>query len=155
MPDANSQPDLASLFHRVSRAVRKQTSAALHPHGITPHQARAMMLLARAAAQYPDSAGGLRNSQLAEQLRIAARSATEVVDQLQDKALVQRTPDPSDRRAWIITLTDRGRELSTLIREDRRVQMNDFFSRLDANDQQELRRILGSLVQDEDQHLHR
>lgn len=114
-----------------------------------------MMLLARAAAQYPDSAGGLRNSQLAEQLRIAARSATEVVDQLQDKALVQRTPDPSDRRAWIITLTDRGRELSTLIREDRRVQMNDFFSRLDANDQQELRRILGSLVQDEDQHLHR
>lgn len=149
MPDPNSPPDLASLFHRVSRAVRKQTSVALHPHGITPHQARAMMLLARAAAQSEEHGAGLRNSQLAEQLRIAARSATEVVDQLQEKLLVQRTPDPTDRRAWLITLTEQGRELSALIREDRQLQMNDFFARLDATDQQDLRRILTSLIQHE------
>lgn len=149
MPDANSPSDLASLFHRVSRAVRQQTSMALQPHGITPHQSRAMMLLARAAAHSADGLGGLRNSQLAEQLRIAARSATEVVDQLQDKALVQRTPDPSDRRAWIITLTESGHQLSTVIREDRRLQMHDFFARLDETDQQQLRRILSLLVEEE------
>ncbi|WP_431710105.1 MarR family winged helix-turn-helix transcriptional regulator [Glutamicibacter uratoxydans] len=150
MPNANSLPDLGSLFHRVSRAVRKQTSLALHPHGVTPHQARALMLLAR-AGQDPAGTGGLRNSQLAERLRIAARSATEVVDQLQEKQLVQRTADPSDRRAWIITLSDRGRELAALIRTDRQLQMSDFFARLDAADQQTLHRILSSLiVEDED-----
>lgn len=122
---------------------------ALHPHGVTPHQARAMMLLNRAAAHGAQDTGGLRNSQLAEQLRIAARSATEVVDQLQDKQLVQRTADPSDRRAWIITLTDRGRELSDLIRQDRQLQMSDFFAQLDPVDQQHLRRILIALLPEE------
>lgn len=148
MPDAKSQPDLASLFHRVSRSVRKQTRLALDPHGITPHQSRAMMLLAH--AQHGDGTStGLRNSQLAEQLRIAPRSATEVVDQLEAKRLVVRTQDPSDRRAWVIALTEAGRELCAVLREDRRVQMNDFFSRLDEDDRRQLARILARLVEED------
>lgn len=150
MPDAISQPDLALLFHRVARAVRKQTSLSLHPHGITPHQARTLMLLARAARTADDPHAGLRNSQLADELRIAARSATEVVDQLQDKGLIRRSADPTDRRATIIALTDLGRELSATIREERKLQINDFFSRLDEADQQQLHRILAQLVPDED-----
>lgn len=148
MPDAKTQPDLASLFHRAARSVRRQTRLALDPHGITPHQSRAMMLLAR-ASQGGDGPGGLRNSQLAEQLRIAPRSATEVVDQLQDKQLVRRTQDPADRRAWLISLTPAGAELSAMLREDRRVQMNDFFARLDPADQAQLARILTALIDDD------
>jgi len=107
-----------------------------------------MMLLAH--AQHGDGTGtGLRNSQLAEQLRIAPRSATEVVDQLEAKRLVVRTQDPSDRRAWVIALTEAGRELCTVLREDRRVQMNDFFSRLDEDDRRELARILARLVEED------
>lgn len=45
----------------------------------------------------------VRNSHLAERLHIAAHSTTEVVDQLEAKELVIRTPDPADRRATLIT----------------------------------------------------
>ena len=52
----------------------------------------------------------MRSSELAQHLHIAPRSATEVVDALEAKGLVARSPDPSDRRATLVSLTDRGRD---------------------------------------------
>lgn len=54
---------------------------------------------------------GMRPSVLAEELRIAPRSATEVADALEEHGWARRTPDPSDRRATTLTLTDSGRDL--------------------------------------------
>ena len=44
----------------------------------------------------------MRPSVLAERLHIAARSATEVVDALEERGLVERGPDPDDRRATLV-----------------------------------------------------
>ncbi|MDD0859754.1 MarR family transcriptional regulator [Arthrobacter alpinus] len=51
-----------------------------------------------AAEDCAPAAGDVRLKDLAERLRIAPRSATEVVDQLEAKGLVRREADPSDRR---------------------------------------------------------
>ena len=44
-------------------------------------------------------ADGMRPSALADALRIAPRSATEVADALEERGWVRREPDPTDRRA--------------------------------------------------------
>ncbi len=51
---------------------------------------------------------GSRLTQLAAGANITAQSMGEIVDELEDLGYVTRRPDPTDRRAKLITLTDRG-----------------------------------------------
>jgi DNA-binding MarR family transcriptional regulator len=53
---------------------------------------------------------GLRLTRLAELAGITKQSAGEIVDDLANRGYVERTPDPADKRAKLICLTDRGRE---------------------------------------------
>jgi DNA-binding MarR family transcriptional regulator len=78
------------------------------------------------------------------------RSATEVVDQLEAKSLVARLPDPSDRRATLIVLTDAGAGLRAKVLAVRREQSDEFFSRLSGADRRELGRLLELLGTHED-----
>lgn len=87
----------------------------------------------------------MRLKDLAGHLRIAARSATEVVDQLEAKGLVGRAADPTDRRATLIVPTAAGRELFANISAERRDRSTEYFSQLSARDRAELARILAQL----------
>ena len=53
---------------------------------------------------------GLRLTDLASRAGITAQSMGELVDDLEVKGYVERRPDPGDRRAKRIYLTDRGRK---------------------------------------------
>ena len=139
MQNDESKPDLADLFLHASRMLRGRWRDSLIPLGITPHQSRALTLLARAED------AGLRNSQLAERLHIAARSTTEVVDQLEAKKLVVRTPDPADRRATLIALSATGRAQLGELAELRRSSMDGYFDKLGDEDRAELTRLLAIL----------
>lgn len=88
---------------------------------------------------------GLRLKEVAERLHIAARSATEVIDHLEAKGLVNRCTDPVDRRATLVTLTPEGRTLTDEVQVARRDHAQLFFGRLDAQERAELSRILGKL----------
>lgn len=89
--------------------------------------------------------GVTRLKDLAERLRIAPRSATEVVDQLEAKGLLRRDPDPTDRRATLIVATDAGAQLYNSIRAERRDKSTEYLATLNAHDRAELARILGQL----------
>jgi len=52
---------------------------------------------------------GLKASELSRALRVAMPSATQMVNVLEAKGLLERCPDPSDRRVVRIRLTDAGR----------------------------------------------
>ncbi len=132
---------LGEAFGAVARRLRVASMAALAQHDVTPSQVRAIRVL---AAQGPDS-GGVRSKELAERLKIAPRSATEVVDALEEKGLVRRSPDPGDRRAVLVALTDHGRELSDEIRRTRGVESERMFERLSRTDREHLARILQKL----------
>ncbi len=86
-----------------------------------------------------------RLSELAEHLRIAARSATEVVDDLQERGLAERRPDPADRRATLVTLTGAGVAAGEAIHAARHAEAERFFGALNATDRAELSRILRKL----------
>ncbi|GAA1498136.1 MarR family winged helix-turn-helix transcriptional regulator [Paeniglutamicibacter kerguelensis] len=142
--ESPAQGDLSELFHRAFRALRHSWVEQLAPFELTPHQFRAMQALARTSLDSPGGEG-LRLKDVAERLHIAPRSATEVMDQLEAKSLVQRAADPVDRRATLVKLTPEGQKLSDRVRAARRGHTEQYFGRLNANDRAELARILAQL----------
>ena len=66
----------------------------------------------------------MRLSELSDRLHIAPRSTTEVIDALESRGLIQRQPDPGDRRATLVEVTGRGASVLDAIRgtEAERVQ---------------------------------
>src|SRR5690349_6517645 len=60
---------------------------------------------------------GTRLTDLAERAFMTKQSVGEVVSDLEQRGYVERVPDPSDGRAKIIRLTDRGREAMAIGRE--------------------------------------
>lgn len=131
------EESLSELFWAVARRLRHQSHEALRPLGITPGQGRALNVLARH--------GTMRPSELSEHLRIAPRSTTEVVDGLQERGLVRRLPDPADRRATLVSLTEAGDDTAAAIRAERGAQGERFFAALPPGDRAELGRILAVL----------
>ncbi|MGC4192487.1 MAG: MarR family transcriptional regulator [Thermomicrobiales bacterium] len=59
------------------------------------------------------SDGGMLTSILARHLRSAPPTVTRIVDGLVERGLVERLPDPEDRRRWRLAILPPGEELVT------------------------------------------
>jgi DNA-binding MarR family transcriptional regulator len=136
--DDPEQGSLAEAFWQVARRLRHQSREALAPWGVSPSQLRALGVLLRH--------GEVRSGELAEHLRIAPRSATEVVDALAERGLVERRPDPADRRATQIVATEAGTELGRAVQAARAAEADRVFATLDDADRAELTRLLRLLA---------
>ena len=136
--DPGGEEPLDVLLARTLRALRHTWSRHDDAPDLAPHQGRALRIV--------DEDGPLRLSELAERLHIAPRSATEVADALQDRGLVERSLDPSDRRAILLAVTAAGHTVAAEVARVRREQAEAFFGRLPDHDQLALRRILGDLL---------
>lgn len=133
---------LGDLVVRTARVLRRAHREALEPYGLSPHQARAMGVI----AQLGD---GLRLSRLATELGIAPRSATEVVDALEMRGLVHRSPCANDRRATEIHLTSGGSALRRTLEKARVTAGQAHFAVLNETDRVELGRLLGAALDGE------
>lgn len=125
---------LAEAFWAVARRLRDTSQETLAPWDITPAQLRALRMLRRH--------GVMRLSELSDRLRIAPRSATEVVDALEKRGLAGRRPDQGDRRATLVEVTDDGGSVLDAIRGS---EAERVFSRLTPADRSQLARILRKL----------
>jgi len=94
--------DVGFLLARTNALSLAAGNAALAAHGL---KTRSYAVLALAAD------GGRSQRELAEYLRLDPSQVVALVDDLQRRGLVTRTPDPADRRANIVVATDEGREL--------------------------------------------
>jgi DNA-binding MarR family transcriptional regulator len=131
--------ELAELLIRVARTQRGRWRQVLAPWELSPSQARALRVLV--------AHDGARVSELAEALHIAPRSATELADDLEQRGLVERAPDPSDRRAVLLRPTAAGQRLRSEVETARATATRELFARLPAEDRAELARILRRLVE--------
>jgi DNA-binding MarR family transcriptional regulator len=134
-PDA--QESLSEAFWAVARQLREVSQTALAAWDITPSQLRALRVLGHH--------GQKRLSELSDRLHIAPRSATEVVDALEGRDLVRRRPDPGDRRATLVELTEHGAGVLDEIRAARGSEADRAFGRLSQQDRDHLARILRQL----------
>ena len=128
---------LAEAFWSVARQLRETSQETLAPWDITPSHLRALRVLRRH--------GPLRLSELSDRLHIAARSATEVVDGLQGRGLVERRADPGDRRATLVEVTEHGASVLAAIRAARGSESERILGRLSQEDRAQLERILRTL----------
>ena len=135
--DEPADDNISELFWSVARSLRHLYREALEPLHVTPSHGRALAVLLRH--------GSMRPGALAEHLRIAPRSATEVVDDLAQRGLAERAPDPDDRRATLVSLTPAGLAAGDAIRAARQAAAERFFAGLAAEDRAELTRILREL----------
>ncbi|MEV6102090.1 MarR family transcriptional regulator [Nocardia sp. NPDC051981] len=138
--------DLAELFLRTTKRLRRTQSARLSPLGLTPAQARALRIIGR-ADEHGDQP--LRMSALAEHLGIVPRSATTVVDALVAAGLVAREPDPANRRATLVTPTAGGRRVLARMSDARRDAAEEIFAALSPGQRHTLRELLATLAADD------
>ena len=93
--------ELSFLLTDVKRLLRREYLKSDLP--ITPMQARALVYVSRFE--------GLRQTALADILEIQPITIARLIDQLSDEGLVERRPDPTDRRAHCLYLTGQAQAL--------------------------------------------
>jgi DNA-binding MarR family transcriptional regulator len=80
-------------------------------HALTGAQARLLSLL---------SLEPLPMRKLAQKLKCEPSNVTGIVDRLEARGLVERRPDPADRRVKLAAATDEGRRVARSLRESLR-----------------------------------
>ncbi len=89
--------------------------------------------------------GPIIMSDLGEELGVTPRNVTKLVDELEAEGLVRRLPHPSDRRATLIELTEKGREKTAEGYAGYVAATSELFSVLSEEDQWELIRLMDLL----------
>jgi DNA-binding MarR family transcriptional regulator len=98
----DERPNLGILLRDPFQEVVRRVSAGLAEAGFDD------LRPAHTAVFQHIEAGGSRLTDLAERAQITKQSMGYLVDYLEGRGYLQRRPDPSDRRAALISLTDRG-----------------------------------------------
>jgi DNA-binding MarR family transcriptional regulator len=102
--DPSDPPHFGLLLARLTRVCRNDFLARLAAAGLPDARAAHTNVITRIGA------GGSRLSELAAGAGMTLPAMTELVDDLERLGIVERCPDPGDRRAKLICLTDAGRE---------------------------------------------
>jgi DNA-binding MarR family transcriptional regulator len=84
-------------------------------------------------------------SSISDELGVTRRNVTALVDALEEEGLVRRKPHPTDRRATVIEMTDRGELTMDRVYDEHRIAVAELFTGLDEEDRGELTRMLGVL----------
>ena len=99
------------LQQNLADLVREYTSAVLRHAAAT---AKRMSLEASelAALEHLQDAGPMPQKRLGERLSISPGAVTAMIDRLESRGYVQRTPNPEDRRSALVGITKAGIEES-------------------------------------------
>ena len=90
---------------RLSRELEARLEPVYRDHGLEHGWHDVLATLRRSGPPYR-----LRASEFTRTLMIGSSGATKRLDRLERAGLIERSPDPHDRRGTLIGLTDKGRE---------------------------------------------
>lgn len=103
---AATEPRISYVVARLERAIRATINERLRPHGLTTLQYTTLSVL--------NSRGQpLSNAQLARRAYMTPQAMIEVMNALEEKGLIRRTPHPNHRRVYPASLTAKGRRVLT------------------------------------------
>jgi len=89
--------------------------------------------------------------QLGDRVNFDSATITGLLDRLEAIALIERQPNPKDRRSVLIRLTTKGRELAVEIRQQVGDENREFLSDLTSDEEEALRNLLHRLRTRRDQ----
>jgi DNA-binding MarR family transcriptional regulator len=120
------------LFKELERVVRSR--------GLTAAQFDILMLLA-----YQGEGGVLDQTRLGRMLVVNRSNVTGLVDRMEAARLVERLPDPSDRRVRRVRVTAAGRRALGAAERPYLRRVEEVVARLSAGDREGLSRLLETL----------
>jgi DNA-binding MarR family transcriptional regulator len=97
------EPRISYAVARLERAIRQSINRRVKPYGLTTLQYTTLSVLG--------TREGLSNAQLARRSYMTPQSMNEVIDALEQKGLIERSPHPNHRRVYPATLTKEGRRV--------------------------------------------
>lgn len=126
MPELDAATFL-DAFDRFVRAVRRA-------RGVGAREAGGMTLSQYSLLEPMHERRVARVSELAEAAGISAPTATRILDTLERRGIVVRSPAAADRRGVDVVLTHTGRDLLAARHEWLREQQHDLFRSLDGDE---------------------
>ncbi|MEE4542295.1 MarR family transcriptional regulator [Streptomyces sp. V4-01] len=132
---------LADQLLGLSRRLHRAQRLLMEPLGVTPAQARLLRTLAH--CQEPP-----RMADLAQRLDVVPRAVTTLVDALEERELLRRTPDPRNRRVIRIELLEAGAATVRELRRARRTAAAELLEPLDEEQRAALTALLAPLEEE-------
>ncbi|WP_110934436.1 MarR family winged helix-turn-helix transcriptional regulator [Paenibacillus bouchesdurhonensis] len=133
---------LIRTTHTIQRDFKTQISSVDLPFKISGPRLRMLSTVSEA--------GRIRMSELAAKLDIQARTVTDFVDALERDGLLIRIPDPTDRRATLIQLTELAEAHLKEALEQQAIIAEQLIQSLSAKQRKELLEMLLLLINDKD-----
>lgn len=127
--------EIAETAHALRRSFDRRAATL----GVTRAQWKVLFRLSRTP--------GLRQVELADKLDVEPITLSRIIDRLADAGLVERVPDPSDRRAWRLQVTEAAQPLIAKLRKLADGLIDDAFKGL-SDEELELMRGKLALVRE-------
>jgi DNA-binding MarR family transcriptional regulator len=131
------RPDLAAMVVGLGRALIAIEQPILAAHAVSTW---GYIVLTALRAEPMRTQAALARAIGADKTRLIA-----VLDDLQERGLIEREPDPADRRVRLLALTDAGTATHARIREEIRAEEKRLLDRLPAADRAVFLRSLRAL----------
>ncbi|MFD8013369.1 MarR family winged helix-turn-helix transcriptional regulator [Streptomyces sp. NPDC058955] len=111
MPTSHTDPvtlEVVELIGTVVARYHQEYEEAAATHSLTGAQARVLGLLTLEPTPM---------RKIAEKLKCEPSNVTGIIDRLESRGLVERRPDPADRRVKLAAPTDEGRDTARRLRD--------------------------------------
>lgn len=128
------ETNIGYLLSDSGRLLRKTFDERVRSLGLTAVQARLLMSLVK----FPDN----NQAFYAERIEVEPITLTRIVDRMEEAGWVERVFDPNDRRARLLHLTDKSREIVEPLRGIVDALVEDMAEGLTAQEQDMLARLL-------------
>jgi DNA-binding MarR family transcriptional regulator len=140
-PELDPSPiGVIGRISRLARELEQRLEAVYRRHGLEPGWHDVLATLRRTGPPYQ-----LRPTEFASTLMLTSSGTTKRLDRLEQAGLITRAPDPDDRRATLITLTEAGHELIDAVTEAHLDNERDLLGALTADERRRLADLLRKL----------
>lgn len=133
---------LSFLLKRLGLAVKEEMIEAFEEAGVSGYHHSVLALL--------DEEPRETQAMIADALGYDRSHLVGVLDELEEKGLIERRRDPSDRRRHLVSLTPAGTEALARTRAIVKRMDDDFFKPLDAGERKQLKELLARLASHHD-----
>ncbi len=141
-PDLDVSPlEVLSRINRLARHLDRARSQSFAAHGLEAWEFDVLAALRRAGGAHELSPG-----RLLQQTLVTSGTMTNRIDRLAARGLVQRHPDPDDRRGVIVSLTDDGAARADAALADLLTQERAILAGLPESERKVLADLLRQLV---------
>lgn len=139
MSESDEVELLGYLMFRAGAVMRPRVLAALRPLGLGMPEFMCLRML--------NESPGRTSAELARENNVSAQAMNQVLNGLQNVSLVSRPTVPASGRALPAKVTPKGKALLNRVEQAIWAAEDEMFGGLGADDQRELRRILGRLIE--------